>query len=81
MRLSFLASVSLLATAAVAAPVPSVPQKPLTIDRIFASPSLSGPTPRGVKLSPDGRLATLLKPRADERERYDLWAVDTRTGA
>ena len=58
-----------------------VPQKPLTLDRIYASPSLSGPTPRDVQLSPDGRLATLLKPRADERERYDLWAVDTTTGA
>jgi len=81
MRLLFLASVSLVATAAAAAPVPSVPPKPLAIDRIFASPSLSGPTPRAVKLSPDGRLATLLKPRADERERFDLWAVDTRTGA
>ena len=46
-----------------------VPQKPLTLDRIYASPSLSGPTPRDVQLSPDGRLATLLKPRADERER------------
>lgn len=80
MRFLFLASVSLVATAAVAAPVSPVPQKPLTIDRIFASPSLSGPTPRAVKLSPDGSLATLLKPRADERERFDLWAVDTRTG-
>ncbi len=78
MRLSLLAAMPLLAAAA---PVPSVPPKPLTIDRIFASPSLSGPTPRKVKLSPDGSLATLLKPRADERERFDLWAVDTRTGA
>ncbi len=56
-------------------------QQPLTLDRIYASPSLSGPTPRDVQLSPDGRLATLLKPRADDRERYDLWAVDTTTGA
>jgi len=66
---------------AAAAPAPTVPQKPLTIDRIFASPSLSGPTPRSVRLSPDGRYVTLLKPRADERERLDLWALDTKTGA
>jgi dipeptidyl-peptidase-4 len=78
MRLTLLAALPLIAAAA---PAPTVPQKPLTIDRIFASPSLSGPTPRKVKLSPDGKLATLLKPRADERERFDLWAVDTRTGA
>jgi dipeptidyl-peptidase-4 len=64
-----------------AAPPPGVPQKTLTIDRIFASPDLSGPTPRTLKLSPDGRWATLLKPRADDRERYDLWAMDTSTGA
>jgi dipeptidyl-peptidase-4 len=62
------------------------PQKPtaagrqLTIDRIFASPDLSGPTPRQLKLSPDGRYATLLKSRATDRERFDLWAMDTSTG-
>ena len=33
-----------------------------------------------LKLSPDGRLATLLRNRADDRDRYDLWAVDTATG-
>jgi dipeptidyl-peptidase-4 len=77
MRFPFLAALPLLVAAA---PMPPVPQKPLTIDRIFASPALSGPAPRGVKLSPDGRLATLLRPRADERERYDLWAIDTATG-
>lgn len=53
----------------------------LTLERIFASPSLSGPSPRLPKLSPDGRYATLLRNRAEDRERYDLWAVDTRTGA
>lgn len=53
----------------------------LTLERIFASPSLSGPTPRALKLSPDGRTATLLKARPDDRDRYDLWAVDTATGA
>jgi dipeptidyl-peptidase-4 len=52
----------------------------LTLERLFASPSLSGPTPRLLKLSPDGRLTTLLRNRADDRDRYDLWAVDTTTG-
>ena len=55
-------------------------QSQLTIDRIFASPSLSGPSPRLLKFSPDGHYATLLKPRPDDRERYDLWAMDTTTG-
>jgi dipeptidyl-peptidase-4 len=62
------------------APPPGVPQKKLTIERIFASPPISGPTPRLLKLSPDGRYATLLKPRAEDRERFDLWAMDTSTG-
>ncbi len=53
----------------------------LTLERVFASPSLSGPTPRALALSPDGRTASLLRPRPDDRDRYDLWAVDVATGA
>jgi dipeptidyl-peptidase 4 len=53
---------------------------PLTLERVFASPSLNGTTPRAVKLSPDGRLLTSLRPRSDDRERFDLWALDTITG-
>jgi len=63
------------------APPPGVPQKKLTIERIFASPPISGQTPRSLKLSPDGRYASLLLPRQNDRERYDLWAMDTSTGA
>ena len=48
----------------------------LSIERVFASPSLSGQVPRGVKLSPDGRWLTVLRSRADDRERYDLWGYD-----
>jgi dipeptidyl-peptidase-4 len=62
------------------APPPGVPQKKLTIERIFASPPISGATPRLLKLSPDGRYASLLKPRSDDRERFDLWAMDTSSG-
>ena len=52
----------------------------LTFERVFASPGLDGPTPRKVKLSPDGRYLTLLRNRADDRERYDLWAYDRNAG-
>jgi dipeptidyl-peptidase-4 len=55
--------------------------QPLTLERIFASPDLAGPQPRAMKLSPDGKLVTLLRNRPDERDRYDLWALDTATGA
>ncbi len=54
--------------------------KDLTLERLFQSPSLSGQTPRSLKISPDGRVATLLRNRADDKDRFDLWAVDTTTG-
>ncbi|MEY4951774.1 MAG: hypothetical protein RL299_198, partial [Pseudomonadota bacterium] len=54
--------------------------QPLTIERVFASPTLNGAVPRGVKLSPDGRYLTLLRNRSDDRERYDLWGFDRTTG-
>ena len=52
----------------------------LTLERLFQSPALAGPAPRLPKLSPDGRLVTLLRNRADEKDRYDLWAIDAATG-
>ena len=48
----------------------------LSFERVFASPGLDGPAPRQLKLSPDGRYLTLLRNRADDRERYDLWGYD-----
>ena len=57
-----------------------VQQQQLTLERLFASPSLSGPTPRGVKLSPDGRLLTMLRNRTSDRDRFDLWALDIESG-
>lgn len=57
------------------------PQAPaLSLERVFASPDLAGTTPRAVKLSPDGALLTLLRNRDDEKERFDLWALDTSSG-
>ena len=52
----------------------------LTFERVFASPGLDGPTPRAVKLSPDGRYLSVLRNREDDRERYDLWAFDREAG-
>ncbi|MDN3645167.1 DPP IV N-terminal domain-containing protein [Pontixanthobacter aestiaquae] len=52
----------------------------LTFERVFASPSLDGASPRQAKLSPDGRYLTLLRNREDERERYDLWGYDRKSG-
>lgn len=72
----------LAALAAASLSSPGMAQPPqLTLERIFGNPPLSGPTPRLVKLSPDGRWLTSLRNRPDEKERFDLWAVDTTTGA
>ena len=67
------------ASPAVLAPAAAKPGD-LTLERLFASPDLSGQQPQALTLSPDGNLLTSIRPRADERNRYDLWAYDTRTG-
>lgn len=62
------------------APAAKTEARTLDFERVFASPSLNGAVPRGVKLSPDGRFLTLLRNRPDDRERYDLWGYDRTTG-
>lgn len=52
----------------------------LPLERVFASPDLAGPAPRLPRLSPDGTLLTLLRNREDDKNRFDLWAMDTATG-
>lgn len=52
----------------------------IPLEAVFGSPSLDGPVPRAVKLSPDGRFVTLLRNRASDAQRYDLWAFDRQTG-
>lgn len=48
-------------------------QTPLTIERIFSSPSLNGQTPISLKFSPDGSRVTYLQGKSDNLNRYDLW--------
>jgi len=71
-----LACLFLISTFAAPAPAADIP-----LARVFSSPALNGPTPREPRLSPDGRFVTLLKNRPDDKDRYDLWAIDTSTGA
>ena len=54
--------------------------EPLTIERIFAAPDLSGPRLREPKFSPDGRYVTYLQGKADNKDQLDLWAFDSRSG-
>lgn len=66
---------------ALGAPPAMAADDALTLARVFASPDLAGVQPTGLKLSPDGALLTTLRPRPEEKNRFDLWASDTRTGA
>ncbi len=64
-----------LAALALFAALPAAAEK-LPLERLFAAPDLSGPTLRGVNISPDGRLIAYLKARDDDKDRFDLWAYD-----
>ena len=52
----------------------------LTLEALFGPTPLAGPTPAQVKLSPDGRFASFLRPAAGDRERHELWLMDLRRG-
>ena len=45
----------------------------LTIDRIFADPSIDGPRVRELKFSPDGARVTFLRGREEDSNHTDLW--------
>ena len=52
-------------------------QSPLTVERIYSAPSLSGRPLRETMWSPDGKLLTYLDDNAGEPE---IWAVDAAAG-
>ncbi|PHS16434.1 MAG: S9 family peptidase [Kangiella sp.] len=54
--------------------------KNLTIESIYSSPSLSGSSVRGLKISPDGSRVTYLKGKDSDYERLDLWEFDIKEG-
>ncbi len=62
------------------APAQAATPRKLTLERIYSSPDLAGVQPRALKISPDGKLVTLLRNRPQDRDRYDLWAIDTGSG-
>ncbi|MGC6426895.1 MAG: DPP IV N-terminal domain-containing protein [Akkermansiaceae bacterium] len=51
----------------------------LTLEAIYTSPGLSGPSLRSPEFSPDNKLVTYLQNRTDDQKRYDLWAYDLTT--
>jgi dipeptidyl-peptidase-4 len=58
----------------------SLSAEELTIDRLVASPSLSGPVAQGVKISPDGTRVTFLQGRPDDQDQLDLWEYSVADG-
>lgn len=52
----------------------------LTPEIIHSDPSLSGKSLRQVKISPDGKMVTVLQGREDDAKQQDLWAYDLATG-
>ncbi len=60
--------------------VSAVSAEELTLERIFESPELSGPTLRAVQLAPDGSMVTFLRGSEDDADRLDLWRFDPATG-
>ena len=58
----------------------ATPTDPLSIERIFQSPSLSGKSPKSLKVSPDGKRVTFLQGKQTDYERYDLWEYVVASG-
>ena len=52
----------------------------ISIERIFQSPSLDGSAPKKIKISPDGKYVTYIKPKKSDFDRYDLWAYEVASG-
>jgi dipeptidyl-peptidase-4 len=76
MRLFFAAALAIVSVPAFADNHMMTETTELSFERVFASPSLNGPSPRAVQFSPDGKYLTLLRNRSDDAARYDLWGFD-----
>ncbi len=63
------------------AATPALATAELTIERIFASPDLSGPELRQVEISPAGDRVTFVRGRDDDRDLLDLWEYHIADGA
>lgn len=53
---------------------------PLTPERVFSDPGISGPRAGAVRLSPDGTLLTYLQPKKTNGQVQDLWAIPVKGG-
>lgn len=53
--------------------------EPLSIERIYSSPSLNGQTPKSLQFSPDGSRVTYLQGKKDHLNQYDLWEYNLKS--
>lgn len=56
------------------------PAEGLTLERLYASPGINGPSARAMQFSPDGSRITFLQPKEDDQNVLDLWAIDVAGG-
>jgi len=70
----------LLCAAAMAISVPAMAEK-LTIERIYSDPDINGPSPRSLKIAPDGSRVTFLRGRENDQNQLDLWVFEVASGA
>ena len=52
----------------------------LSIERLFDDPDLNGPSPRALKIAPDGSRVTFLRGRDDDQNQLDLWQYEIASG-
>lgn len=77
MKSSFSCGITLLSAVSLCLPVVA---KELQLERLFADPALSGPTPKSLSYSPDGSRITYLKGKVSDANRLDLWQYQIKTG-
>jgi dipeptidyl-peptidase-4 len=54
--------------------------KTLTVERIFAGPSLNGSLTQGVEWSPNGKRISFFQPAANDASKTGLWVMEASTG-
>src|SRR4029077_14993678 len=64
-----------------AAPAPAASYKPLTVDRIYSQPSLSGRLTRGIAWTPDSKQLSFFESKGAGKEaKTELWVMDVANG-
>lgn len=79
-NLGFIPLISAMIAATGAVTVTKAETQQLTVERVYANPSLSGLRPARLNFSPDGQVAAFLKGKDDDAQQLDLWSYDVASG-